>query len=325
MDTTGLGRGDDPRQYENLIKGPEFVALDNCSDDESDEKVSGETSSPVYLEQYRVLLPMSFFTSYKRSLPVHRLVYHDIAIGVALRCQQCSERSCSGTCVKTKEAPEAGQAVEEMDVTSDDYFVVTQDLQSMRRARTVPEKTKTEISARFRMATTLALPGDYSTELHIPIQQTWITDFIGARDIFRGTFQFNPILNQPVSTLVWIFKTESGYLESFERATFFINNQPVFSMTSDELSTHHLRQVGLRTPPSYEDGTRPVPFFLYHFGLDASKNTPLGSVNFSRIDQARLEVTLGSEHKHVKELKMMLMYRCCNFFRITSGMGGTLK
>lgn len=114
----------------------------------------------------------------------------------------------------------------------------------------------------------------------------------------------------------------NGEFESFSRAKLVLNGAERF-----DHDARFLREVNAR------DRYKNVPagkIYTYPFSMDPCSCTPSGSLNFSRIDQARLELDLGEYADRNKDVggipqsNVFVFARVHNIVKITQGMAGLM-
>ena len=64
------------------------------------------------------------------------------------------------------------------------------------------------------------------------------------------------------------------------------------------------------------------PIYLYSFSLNPEEHQPSGTCNFSKLDEAQLQLYLSKNTGITRTLKLLVFMINYNVFRVTGGMGG---
>jgi len=62
--------------------------------------------------------------------------------------------------------------------------------------------------------------------------------------------------------------------------------------------------------------------YVYSFCLNPEEHQPSGSCNFSKLDEAQLQMYLSKNTGLTRSLKLAVFLTNYNIFRVTGGMGG---
>lgn len=120
--------------------------------------------------------------------------------------------------------------------------------------------------------------------------------------------------NHPVKYLAAADSSDLAILHNENKLKLQINGTDVADY---KFADPHFTTVPLYYHTSNADGTRAKKLFFYPFCLDASKLQPTGSLNFSRLDSARIVNDYSSSEKDIYAVNY-------NVLRIENGMGGLL-
>jgi hypothetical protein len=141
--------------------------------------------------------------------------------------------------------------------------------------------------------------------------------------LVAGDNKFRLNFNHPVKELVWVTPSEHGeefgqYSKNIETAKLVLNGHERMS----ERSGDYFNYV---QPYQHHTGCPPAGVYVYSFALNPEKHQPSGTCNFSRIDNATLEVhcdDLDDDELGVTGSTMYIYAHNYNVLRIMSGMGG---
>ena len=147
--------------------------------------------------------------------------------------------------------------------------------------------------------------------------------------------------NHPVKELVWVFvradRATSGYTTSVT------GNQPLnfeAKDNTDVVAVDHFSTATLKLNGHERFAPRNASYFrvvqpyqhhtsaplrnvyVYSFALKPEEHQPSGTCNFSRIDNAQLDMTIGTDVVQAEALNLKIYAVNYNVLRIMSGMGG---
>ena len=150
-------------------------------------------------------------------------------------------------------------------------------------------------------------------------------------DSLKSSMRLN--FNHPVKELIWVVQPEKrdttkntrfGFYEYedatdgeefFKTAQLKLNNQDRFS----ERPADYFRLV---QPYQYHTRVPSMPIYVYSFALKPEEHQPSGTCNFSRIDNAYLNLGNIATNVDMGSLTIKVFAINYNVLRITSGMGG---
>ena len=137
----------------------------------------------------------------------------------------------------------------------------------------------------------------------------------GDETLTAGSNKIRLDFNHPVKELVWSGKdataqTELAKTTGLTKAVLRLNGHDRFASRDAE----YFRRV-----QQYQHHTGNAEAFVYSFALEPEKLQPSGTCNFSRIDNATLELTAGADGDTEKVVVFAVNY---NVLRIKNGMGG---
>ena len=120
--------------------------------------------------------------------------------------------------------------------------------------------------------------------------------------------------NHPVKA-VHIAAFGSDATHTFDSASMYINGTPLFENMTQE---YHRIVVPNRHRSVLSDGGDDMPITSWPFCLTMNKSQPTGTLNFSRIDSAKITLdTVGGSSKFIRAYAVNY-----NILRIKNGMGG---
>ena len=146
----------------------------------------------------------------------------------------------------------------------------------------------------------------------------------------EGDNKFRLNFNHPVKELVWVTPSDNGhrfgeYSKNVETAKLVLNGHERMS----ERSGDYFNWV---QPYQHHTGCPPAGVYVYSFALNPEKHQPSGTCNFSRIDNATLELHIDdidevtaeelAELGGINGSTMYIYAHNYNVLRIMSGMGG---
>lgn len=128
--------------------------------------------------------------------------------------------------------------------------------------------------------------------------------------------------NHPVKALHLVSSAVDGTnwqsQYSFDRSTLYINGTPLFENTTRTFHHNVVHEMHVDTLPSDVLDTAPV--YTWPFCLKINKSQPSGTLNFSRIDNAKLSVTspTGGAGNNINRVYAVNY----NILRVKDGMAG---
>ena len=128
--------------------------------------------------------------------------------------------------------------------------------------------------------------------------------------------------NHPVKALHLVSSAVDGTnwdsQYSFDRSTLYINGTPLFENTTKTFHHNVVHEMHVDTLPSDVLDTAPV--YSWPFCLKMNKSQPTGSLNFSRIDNAKLSITspTGGAGNNINRVYAVNY----NILRVKDGMAG---
>lgn len=140
-------------------------------------------------------------------------------------------------------------------------------------------------------------------------------------------------LNHPCKALIWVLQLDANVATNVNRWSDFTNSggtgipyggtDPLYDAKlqlngSDRFATRTAGYFNLVQPNDHFPSIPSTGIYVYSFALFPAEHQPSGSCNFSRIDNANLNMTLTTS----SPLKMKLYAINYNILRIMSGMGG---
>jgi hypothetical protein len=136
----------------------------------------------------------------------------------------------------------------------------------------------------------------------------------------RGDNKFRLNFNHPVKELVWVSVSDKGddfgyYQSNCETAKLVLNGH-------ERMSIRDGKYFNYVQPYQHHTGCPADGCYLYSFALNPEKHQPSGTCNFSRIDNATLEVHLDDDAAAGNYNTMHIFAHNYNVLRIMSGMGG---
>jgi hypothetical protein len=144
--------------------------------------------------------------------------------------------------------------------------------------------------------------------------------FTGGESFTNNAVKSKLALNHPVKELIWVVQPEanvepSDYTDSgadtVVDAKLLLNGQ-------DRFSVREAAYFGIVQPYQHHTRIPATGIYVYSFALNPEQHQPSGSVNMSRIDNATLNLSLGTSAAVL--LKTFAVNY--NVLRIMSGMGG---
>ena len=150
--------------------------------------------------------------------------------------------------------------------------------------------------------------------------------FTGVETVSAGNEKIRLNFNHPVKELIWAAERRADSSEAFN----FTNNDTyasgVNSVTDgllqlnghDRFSSETGKFFNFVQPHTHHSRTPAVGINVYSFALNPEEHQPSGTCNFSRIDNATLNLTLDS----ATGTRMFVYGVNYNVLRIMSGMGG---
>ena len=105
-------------------------------------------------------------------------------------------------------------------------------------------------------------------------------------------------------------------------ADYFQLVQPFQHHENIPMTTFSTAGSGLTSEKDAVSSAKPAGIFVYSFALKPEEHQPSGSLNFSRIDTAYLNMTLDSALTNTNTGKARIFAVNYNVLRIMSGMGG---
>ena len=145
--------------------------------------------------------------------------------------------------------------------------------------------------------------------------------YTGGESYTSNAVKSKLALNHPVKELVWVVQPEanvepSDYTDSgadtVVDAKLQLNGQ-------DRFSVRDAAYFGIVQPYQHHTRIPATGIYVYSFALNPEQHQPSGSVNMSRIDNATLNLSLGTGSAAVLLKTFAVNY---NVLRIMSGMGG---
>jgi hypothetical protein len=244
----------------------------------ADYDIWDETKSTRGAKTYFVPLPFSFCTSPSQSIPMVALMYHEVRINITFRDVLDLVRA---NVPVTQLIATTGQPIQMTECTlwADMIYL---DVEERRRMSTMEHE---------QLITQIQYLGDYTISPSDP-----------------GLVRKVPLdgLNHPVKELIWVYQGFTRYQRNAVTGNDLFNYQLATDSTEDAFQNVRLTLNGSeRMPPRsgqyfrqvqpYQHHTRvPTKHVLcYNFGLDPESKNPTGSCNFSRLEQASLQVTLS--------------------------------
>src|SRR5210317_549253 len=103
---------------------------------------------------------------------------------------------------------------------------------------------------------------------------------------------------------------------TFQKSSLYINGVPLFEDTSNVY--HHTVVPEMHSSDLPDDILEDLPTFTWPFCLSLSRSNPTGTLNFSRIDNAKLAITGPSGGNNLHRVYAVNY----NILRIKKGMGG---
>ena len=166
--------------------------------------------------------------------------------------------------------------------------------------------------------------------------------FTGAESISQGTSKSNKInlhFNHPVKELIWYYgagntgaNTETSYINT---AKLQLNGHDRFKEETGDYFAHvqrfqHHTGVGLtgsgatKRADTLGDSDNGIGegVYCYSFGLRPEEHQPSGTCNFSRIDNAVLNLTTTTSSTSAGVSEVHVFAHSYNVLRVMSGMGG---
>ena len=137
----------------------------------------------------------------------------------------------------------------------------------------------------------------------------------------RGDNKFRLNFNHPVKELVWVSVSDKGddfgyYQPNVEEAKLVLNGHERMSMRAGAYFNYVQAY-------QHHTGCPSAGCYVYSFALNPEKHQPSGTCNFSRIDNATLELHLGDDSTTDNDYNTMHIFaHNYNVLRIMSGMGG---
>ena len=125
--------------------------------------------------------------------------------------------------------------------------------------------------------------------------------------------------NHPVKAVhIAAFGTSAGYtFGSGGTASMFINGTPLFEDMSIE---YHRNVVPTRHCSYFPPGAKDEPIATWPFALTIDKSQPTGTLNFSRIDSAKITISKPPVTANIDFIRAYAVNY--NILRIKNGMGG---
>jgi len=135
----------------------------------------------------------------------------------------------------------------------------------------------------------------------------------------RGDAKFRLNFNHPVKELIWVTVSSDGdnfgyYEKNVETAKLVLNGH-------ERMSVRNGRYFNYVQPYQHHTGCPEDGVYVYSFALNPEKHQPSGTCNFSRIDNATLELHLADAVED-NYSTMHIFAHNYNVLRIMSGMGG---
>ena len=164
--------------------------------------------------------------------------------------------------------------------------------------------------------------------------------FTGQETVSAGSNSPKPRLNfnHPVKELVWVIRrdavaTAGDYLDGNQWFNFLGTNASgeEVDMLSyaklllnghDRFATRAAKYFRLVQPYQCHTRISRGGIYVYSFGLKPEEHQPSGTCNFSRIDNAQLQLTLDSTINASDNKSIFIFATNYNVLRIMSGMGG---
>lgn len=136
----------------------------------------------------------------------------------------------------------------------------------------------------------------------------------------RGDNKFRLNFNHPVKELIWVSVSDKGddfgyYQPNCETAKLVLNGH-------ERMSVRDGKYFNYVQAYQHHTGCPAEGCYLYSFALNPEKHQPSGTCNFSRIDNATLEVHLDDDAVAGNYNTMHIFAHNYNVLRIMSGMGG---
>jgi hypothetical protein len=141
--------------------------------------------------------------------------------------------------------------------------------------------------------------------------------FTGEESVSAGSNKIKLNFNHPVKELVWVMQEDTGAFSEFGTANLTVDAKLQLN-GHDRFAVRSGKYFNLVQPfQHHENIPSNAGINVYSFALKPEEHQPSGTLNFSRIDSAVLNVTAATDAKKIRVYAVNY-----NVLRVMSGMGG---
>jgi hypothetical protein len=165
------------------------------------------------------------------------------------------------------------------------------------------------------------------------IEQIQEETFIVEQNTKQKTYKLN--FNLPSKELLWFYRSNDyeninrwnlyNHLNSNNRFTDPIINAGISLNGNDRVESRVSQYYRIIVPLYSHNSSNNDLIYFYNFSLDCDNNQPSGAINFSRIDDTRLNIEWSNAGNNgIKTGTLFVMCVNYNFLKIKKGMAGIL-
>lgn len=165
------------------------------------------------------------------------------------------------------------------------------------------------------------------------IEQIQEETFIVEQNTKQKTYKLN--FNLPSKELLWFYRSNDyeninrwnlyNHLNSNNRFTEPIINAGISLNGNDRVESRVSQYYRIIVPLYSHNSSNNDLIYFYNFSLDCDNNQPSGAINFSRIDDTRLNIEWSNAGNNgIKTGTLFVMCVNYNFLKIKKGMAGIL-
>lgn len=153
--------------------------------------------------------------------------------------------------------------------------------------------------------------------------------FTGSEAIAQSTYKSRLSFNHPTSALYWALRLDSNtsanrYVDFTDGTTPYAGDQTISLAGlqlngNDRFTARDATTMNIIQPYQHHTAIPRRGIYMYSFAIKPEDSQPTGTLNFSRIDNATLSLTLTTG---TSATSLFVFALSKNLFRVMSGMGG---